>query len=106
MRHIFCDLPDLPSGEQKELSMSAMSVTWLVMGVSLCAVLVLAVLLWVQWLDTQQHKAELSVLRSLMNSLGAIIERLEAEKAELAAGLRAEKGQVEQLKRQLHMQLR
>lgn len=81
--------------------MNAMSVSWLVMGGSLCAVLVLAILLWVQWLHTQQHKAELSVLRDLLKSLGEIIQRLEQENAELSAGLRAEKGQIEQLKRQL-----
>jgi len=85
--------------EQKELKMTAMSVAWAVMGVSLTAVLVLTILLWVQWLNTQQHKAELSVLRSLLQSLGEIIRRLECEKAELSAGLRAEKGQLEQLKR-------
>lgn len=81
--------------------MNAMSVSWLVMGGSLCAMLVLAILLWVQWLHTQQHKAELSVLRDLLKSLGEIIQRLEQENAELSAGLRAEKGQIEQLKRQL-----
>ncbi|AHL74338.1 hypothetical protein CH92_04240 [Stutzerimonas stutzeri] len=81
--------------------MNAMSVSWLVMGGSLCAVLVLAILLWVQWLHTQQHKAELSVLRDLLKSLGAIIQRLEQENVELTAGLRAEKGQIEHLKRQL-----
>jgi membrane protein implicated in regulation of membrane protease activity len=81
--------------------MSAMSVSWLATGVALCAVLVLTILLWVQWLHTQQHKAELSVLRDLLQSLGEVVQRLEQEKAELTAGLRAEKGQVEQLKRQL-----
>lgn len=86
--------------------MSGLSVAWSVMGISLCAVLVLAILLWLQWLKTQQCKAELSVLRSLFTNLGEIIQRLEREKAELTAGLRAEKGQVEQLKRRLHMQSR
>lgn len=81
--------------------MDAMSGAWLVMGSSFCAVLVLSIVLWVQWLHAQQYKAELSVLRCLLQNLGDIIRRLEEEKAELAAGLRAEKGQVEQLKGQL-----
>lgn len=81
--------------------MNAMSVAWLAMGGSFCMVLVLATGIWLQWLHSQQYKAELSVLRSLVQSLGEIIRRLEGEKAELAAGLRAEKGQVEQLKGQL-----
>jgi len=71
------------------------------MGGSLCGVLVLAIGFWLQWLHFQQHKAELIVLRSRFQSLEEIIRRLEIEKAELAAGLRAEKGQVEQLKGQL-----
>jgi len=81
--------------------MDAMSVAWLVMGGSFCVVLVLSIGFWMQWLQTQQHKAELSVLRGLVQNLGEIIRRLEGEKAELAAGLRAEKGQLEQLKGQL-----
>jgi len=86
---------------EKELAMDAMSSAWLVMGGSLCVVLVLAILLWVQWLHVQQIEAKLGVLRGLLQSLGEVIRRLEHEKAELAAGLRAEKGQVENLKRQL-----
>jgi len=81
--------------------MSAMSVSWLATGIALCAVLVLAILLWVQWLHTQQHREELSVLRELLQGLGEVIQRPEQEKAELIAGLHAEKGQVEQIKRQL-----
>lgn len=81
--------------------MNAMSVSWLVMGISLCVVLVLMILLWVQWLHTQQHKAELNVLRSLLQRFGEIVQRLERENAELAAGLRAEKEQMEQLKHKL-----
>ncbi len=81
--------------------MDAMSVAWLGMGGSFCLVLVLTIGLWLQWLHTQQYQAELSVLRGLVQSLGEIIRRLESEKAELAAGLRAEKGQVEHLKGQL-----
>jgi hypothetical protein len=83
-----------------------MSVTWLATGLSLCGMLVLTILLWVQWLHTQQRKAELSVLRSLMKEVSEVIERLEAEKAELSAGLRAEKGQVEQLRRRLQVPAR
>ena len=81
--------------------MDAMSGAWLVMGSSFCAVLVFFIALWLQWLHTQQYKAELSVFRGLVQNLGQIIRRLEDEKAELAAGLRAEKGQVEQLKGRL-----
>lgn len=78
-----------------------MSVTWLMTGLSLCGMLVLTILLWVQWLHTQQRNAELKVLRNLMRDVSGVIERLEAEKAELSAGLRAETGQVEQLKHRL-----
>ena len=70
--------------------MDAMSGAWLVMGGSFCAVLLLSIGLWLQWLHTQQYKTELSVLRGLLQNLGEIIRRLEDEKAELAAGLRAE----------------
>ena len=65
------------------------------------AALVLAIILWLQWLQLRQHKVELAVLRDLLKRLGEIIQRLEHEKAELSAGLRAETGQVELLKRQL-----
>lgn len=78
--------------------MSGLGVAWLMMGVSLCAVLVLTILLWVQWLNTQQHKVELTVLRSLLQSLGDVIQRLERQNAELAAALRVERGQAEQRK--------
>lgn len=81
--------------------MDAISGAWLVMGGSLCIVLVLSVGFWLQCLHTRQYKAELNVLRGVVQSLGEIIRRLESEKAELAAGLRAEKGQVEHLKGQL-----
>lgn len=81
--------------------MDAMSGAWLVVGSSFCALLVLSICLWLQWLHVQQFKAELSVLRGFVQNLGEILHRLEDEKAELAAGLRAEKGQVEQLKGQL-----
>lgn len=70
--------------------MSGLGVAWLMMGVSLCAVLVLIILQWLQWLNTQQHKVELTVLRSLLQSLGDVIQRLERENAELAAALRVE----------------
>jgi len=100
-RHIVQLLAVLTARGQKELAMDAISVAWLVVGGSFCVVLVLSIVFWLQWLHTQQHKAELSVLRSLVQSLGEIIRRLESEKAELAAGLRAEKGQVEYLKGQL-----
>ncbi|MCQ4261017.1 MULTISPECIES: hypothetical protein [Pseudomonadaceae] len=91
----------LTASEQRELAMDAMSIAWVVMGGSFGLVLVLTIGLWLQWLHTQQYQAELSVLRGLVQSLGEIIRRLESEKAELAAGLRAEKGQVEHLKGQL-----
>ena len=81
--------------------MNTLSVAWLITGGLLCVVLTLSILLWLQWLNARHHKVELSVLRSLMQSLGEIVQRLEREKAELAAGLRAEKGQVELLKRRL-----
>lgn len=81
--------------------MSGLSVVWLMMGIAVCVVLVLTILLWLQWLHAEQRKAELSVLRHLVQNLGEVIHRLEREKAELAAGLRAEQGQVEQLKRRL-----
>jgi hypothetical protein len=63
--------------------------------------LVLTAGFWLQWLHAQQHKAKLSVLRSLVQSLSEIIRRLESKKAELAAGLQAEKGLVEHFKSQL-----
>ncbi|MGK9065643.1 hypothetical protein [Stutzerimonas chloritidismutans] len=78
--------------------MSGLGVAWLMMGVSLCAVLVLIILQWLQWLNTQQHKVELTVLRSLLQSLGDVIQRLERENAELAAALRVERRQAEQRK--------
>lgn len=81
--------------------MGAMETLWVVTGSSLCAVLVLVIILWVQWLQLRQHKSELAVLRELLEGLTGIIQRLEQEKAELSAGLRAEAGQVELLKRQL-----
>ncbi len=81
--------------------MGTMGTFWLVTGGSLCAVLVLVIILWLQWLQLRQHKVELAVLRELLQGLGGIIQRLEQEKAELTAGLRAETGQVELLKRQL-----
>lgn len=71
--------------------MSAMSVSWLVVGVSLCAVLVLAILLWLQWLQCRHCNKELDVLRDVLGRLGGVIQRLEQENIELAAGLRAEK---------------
>lgn len=81
--------------------MGAMGTFWLVTGGSLCAALVLAIILWLQWLQLRQHRVELAVLRELLHGLGGIIQRLEQERAELTAGLRAETGQVELLKRQL-----
>jgi len=91
----------LTAKEQKELAMDAMSVAWLLVGGSFCVVLGLSIGFWLQWLHTKQHQVELNVLRSLVQSLSEVIQRLESEKAELAAGLRAEKRQVEQLKGQL-----
>ena len=81
--------------------MGTMGTFWLVTGGSLCAVLVLVIILWLQWLQLRQHRVELAVLRELLQGLGGIIQRLEQENAELTAGLRAETGQVELLKRQL-----
>ena len=81
--------------------MGTMGTFWMVTGGSLCAALVLAIILWLQWLQLRQHKVELAVLRDLLKGLGEIIQRLEHEKAELSAGLRAETGQVELLERQL-----
>jgi ABC-type transporter Mla subunit MlaD len=81
--------------------MDTMGVFWVVTGGSLCAVLVLLTVVWVQWLQATQHKAELAVLRDLLRGLGDIIRGLEQENSELTAGLRAERGQAELLKRQL-----
>jgi hypothetical protein len=78
-----------------------MGTFWLVTGGSLCAALVLVIILWLQWLQLRQHKVELAVLRDLLQGLSGILQRLEQAKAELTAGLRAETGQVELLKRRL-----
>tara|TARA_Y100000782_G_scaffold63152_1_gene69010 strand:+ start:2473 stop:2772 length:300 start_codon:yes stop_codon:yes gene_type:complete len=94
-------LPDVPVSTEKDLVMGAMGTFWLVTGGSLCAALVLVIISWLQWLQLRQHRVELAVLRELLQGLGGIIQRLEQEKAELTAGLRAETGQVELLKRQL-----
>ncbi len=84
--------------------MNAMGLVWLGMIGSLCAVLLLAIVLWVQLLQLRHQRSELGVLRDLLQSLGDVIRRLEQEKAELSAGLRAERGQVELLKRRLSQQ--
>lgn len=81
--------------------MDATSAFLIVTGSLFCLSLALLIVLWMQWLRAAQYKAELAVLRDLLEGLGAIIWRLETENAELAAGLRAETGQVELLKRQL-----
>jgi len=81
--------------------MNATDIFWLLLVGSLCTVLFLATILWIQWLQIRQQRTELSVLRELLQGLGAVIQRLERDRAELSAGLRAEKGQVEVLKRRL-----
>lgn len=81
--------------------MDATDIFWLLLVGSLCAVLFMATIVWIQWLQIRQQRTELSVLRELLQGLGAVIQRLEKDRAELAAGLRAEKGQVEVLKRRL-----
>jgi hypothetical protein len=81
--------------------MDTLNMVWTMIGGLLCLALVLVILLWVQCVHSLQYKAELRVTRDRLQSLAAKINRLEGEKAELAAGLRAEKGQVEHLKRQI-----
>jgi len=83
--------------------MSAMSLSWLVVGVSLCSVLVLLLLLWLLWLNRRSQQRELAVLRELLQELGRVVARLEKDKAELFSGLRAEKAHVAQLRRQLEL---
>jgi len=84
--------------------MDAMSVFLMITGGLVCALLTSLIVLWVQWLQAAQYKTELAVLRELLRGLGDIIRRLESNNAELTAGLRAETGQVELLKRQLAQQ--
>lgn len=81
--------------------MNATDIFWLLLVGSLCAVLLLVIVLWIGWLQVRQQRAELRVLRELLQGLGEVVRRLEQEKAELSAGLRAEKGQIEVLKRRL-----
>lgn len=81
--------------------MNAMSLAWLLIGASLCGVMVLLVLLWLLWMGRQGQQRELVALRELLDGLAQVIARLEKEKAELASGLRAEKAHVAQLRRQL-----
>ncbi|MCQ4265084.1 hypothetical protein CXK91_12510 [Stutzerimonas stutzeri] len=83
--------------------MSAMSLAWLLIGTSLCSVMVLLVLLWLLWMGRQSQCRELTVLRELLDGLGQVIVRLEQDKAELTSGLRAEKAHVAQLRRQLEL---
>ncbi len=83
--------------------MSAMSLAWLPIGTSLCGVMVLLVLLWLLWMGRQSQCRELEVLRELLDGLGQVIVRLEQDKAELTSGLRAEKAQAAQLRRQLEL---
>lgn len=71
--------------------MSAMSLAWLLIGTSLCSVMVLLVVLWLLWMGRQSQCRELEVLRELLDGLGQVIVRLEQDKAELTSGLRAEK---------------
>ena len=71
--------------------MNGMSLAWLLIGGSLCSVMVLLVLLWLLWLERRSQRCELTVLRELLDGLGQVIVRLEKDKAELTSGLRAEK---------------
>lgn len=83
--------------------MTAMSLAWLLIGTSLCSVMVLLVVVWLLWMGRQSQCRELAVLRELLNDLGQVIVRLKQDKAELASGLRAEKAQAAQLRRQLDL---
>ncbi|EKM94754.1 hypothetical protein C211_17080 [Stutzerimonas degradans] len=83
--------------------MNALSMSWLVMGVSLCMVLVALIALCALWFGYRRQQSELRVLRELLLNIGAIIERLEREKAEFFAGLRAEKAHAAQLRRKLEL---
>ncbi|WP_313285456.1 hypothetical protein [Stutzerimonas kunmingensis] len=83
--------------------MSAMSLAWLLIGTSLCSVMVLLVVLWLLLMGRQSQCRELEVLRELLDGLGQVIVRLEQDKAELTSGLRAEKACVAQLRRQLEL---
>ncbi|EIK52757.1 hypothetical protein YO5_04994 [Stutzerimonas stutzeri TS44] len=83
--------------------MQVLSLSWLVMGLSLCVVLLTLGALCVLWLGYRRQRRELHVLRDLLHDIGATIRRLEREKAEFFAGLRAEKAHVAQLRRQLEL---
>lgn len=86
--------------------MNGMSLAWLLIGGSLCSVMVLLVLLWLLWLlwlERKSQRCELTVLRELLDGLGQVIVRLEKDKAELTSGLRAEKAHVAQLCRQIEL---
>ncbi|HBC00773.1 MAG TPA: hypothetical protein DC032_09375 [Pseudomonas sp.] len=83
--------------------MSAMSLAWVLIGASLCSVMVLLVVLWLLWMGRQSQCRELAVLRELLDDLGQVIVRLEQDKAELTSGLRAEKAHVAQLRRQIEL---
>ncbi|MEW6310741.1 hypothetical protein [Stutzerimonas balearica] len=80
-----------------------MSLSWMVMLFSSFAALLLMLLCWLQWLRCKAQCVELDVLRGLMQGVGEVIRRLEQQNAELAAGLRAERAQAEQLRRQLQL---
>lgn len=83
--------------------MEALSMSWLVMGMSLCIVLVALIALCTLGFGYRRQRRELRVLREMLVNVGAIIERLEREKAEFFAGLRAEKAHAAQLRRQLEL---
>ena len=50
--------------------MNGMSLAWLLIGGSLCSVMVLLVLLWLLWLERRSQRCELTVLRELLDGLG------------------------------------
>lgn len=83
--------------------METLSLSWLVMGVSLCVVLASLIALCALWLSHRRQRSELHVLRELLKNIGAVVQRLEREKAEFFAGLRAEKAHAAQLRRQLEL---
>ncbi|MCF7201745.1 hypothetical protein [Pseudomonas oligotrophica] len=83
--------------------MMQMGLSWLVMLLSSFAVLLMLLLCWLQWLRCRSQLAELQVLRNLMQGVGEVIGRLERHNAELACGLRAERAQAAQLRRQVEL---
>ena len=47
--------------------MNGLSLAWLLIGGSLCSVMVLLVLLWLLWLERRSQRCELTVLRELLD---------------------------------------